>query len=77
MCQPDFGNGLVEVTVLGIEDWLLRTTSVQGTGMRGWKAKNLEKRVRNNVGGRVKRPTRKTDEWATQIRHRIYRPGHP
>jgi hypothetical protein len=26
---------------------------------------------------KVKGPTRKPDVWATQIRFRIYRPGHP
>src|SRR5437879_1856531 len=46
--------------------------------MKSWggKRKILRKRLRNEVGGRVKRPPRRTDVWATQIRLRIYRPGH-
>src|SRR6266550_201457 len=46
--------------------------------MKSWggKAKNLEKKAAERGRRKSQKTPRRTDVWATQIRLRIYRPGH-
>ena len=48
-----------------------------GTSKKNAKSKAPPSKTEGGAPGKVKGPTRKTDVWATQIRFRIYLPGHP
>ena len=62
----------------GGEGEILGNERKEGSGRSGSEGVSGAADVgRARKKSKVKSPTRKPDVWATQVRLRIYRPGHP